>query len=161
MRRFWYEEIRPSQTCGYIFLHSSMQISFNLARFLGFLWWTCFFNVPQRFSIGLRSGDLLGHWRTLVFFLVNRFDFKLAVSFGSLTCWNVSFRLPPCIKIWWCMAPSIFPSTLWSAPLSCAEKQPQVIILPHPCFTVGMVFFGSYAVPFFLQTWGVALDPIS
>ena len=56
-RWFSYEEIRPSQTCGDIFLHSSMQIYFNSARFLGFLWWICFFYVPQRFSIGLRAGD--------------------------------------------------------------------------------------------------------
>jgi len=36
----------------------------------------------------IEVGDLLGHMRTLIVFLVNHFDSKLAVCFGSLSCWK-------------------------------------------------------------------------
>ena len=48
---------------------------------------------PQWFSIGLRSGDSLGHWRTFIFFLLNHSRVKFAACLGSLSCWNVHLRL--------------------------------------------------------------------
>src|SRR4029434_10902652 len=47
------------------------------------------------------------------------------------------------------MAPSIVPSMQWSRPVPLAEKQPQSIMFPPPCLTVGMV---SYSAFFPLQT---------
>src|SRR4029434_1821588 len=47
------------------------------------------------------------------------------------------------------MAPSIVPSMQCSRPLPLAEKQPQSIMFPPPCLTVGMV---SYSAFFPLQT---------
>src|SRR4029434_9389082 len=44
------------------------------------------------------------------------------------------------------IAPSIVPSMQWSRPVPLAEKQPQSIMFPPPCLTVGMVFLGSYSV---------------
>src|SRR4029434_7541911 len=59
------------------------------------------------------------------------------------------------------MAPSIVPSMQWSRPVPLAEKQPQSIMFPPPCLTVGMVFLGSYSAFFPLQTWQVEWMPKS
>src|SRR4029434_10077416 len=56
------------------------------------------------------------------------------------------------------MAPSIVPSMQWSRPVPLAEKQPQSIMFPPPCLTVGMV---SYSASFPLQTRQVELMPKS
>ena len=45
-------------------------------------------------------------------------------------------------------APFIFPSILTSLPVPAAEKHPHSLMLPLPCYTVGMV-------PGFLQTLGI------
>ena len=55
----------------------------------------------------------------------------------------------------------MMPSILWSAPVPPAAKHPHNIMLPPPCFTVGMVFFGLQAFPFFLQTQRWSLWPNS
>ena len=60
-----------------------MNISFNSAIFFRLLCRILFFSVPQRFSIGLKSGDWLGNWRTLIFPLLNH------SRLGSLSSWNV------------------------------------------------------------------------
>ena len=59
------------------------------------------------------------------------------------------------------MAPFILPSIRWSRPVLLAEKHPQSIRFPPPCFTVGMVFLGLYSAFFFLQTRRVELMPNS
>src|SRR4029434_8582948 len=59
------------------------------------------------------------------------------------------------------MAPSIVPSMQWSRPVPLAAKQPQSIMFPPPCLTVGMVFLGSYSAFFPLQTRQVELMPKS
>ena len=41
------------------------------------------------------------------------------------------------------------------------EKQPHSIMLPPPCLTVGNVFFGLKASPFFRQTYATSLWPKS
>ncbi len=50
----------------------------------------CFgtFNSLQRFSMGLRSGDWLGHSRTLKCFLRSHSFVARAVCLGSLSCWK-------------------------------------------------------------------------
>src|SRR4029434_10681082 len=59
------------------------------------------------------------------------------------------------------MAPSIVPSMRWSHPVPLAEKQPQSIMFPPPCLTVGMVFLGSYSAFFPLYMRQVELMPKS
>ena len=59
------------------------------------------------------------------------------------------------------MALSIVPSMQWSRPVPLAEKQPQSIMFPPPCLTLGMVFLGSYSAFFPLQTRRVELMPNS
>ena len=56
------------------------------------------------------------------------------------------------------MAPFILPSIRWSRPVPLAEKHPQSIRFPPPCFTVGMVFLGLYSAFLFLQTRRVELS---
>ncbi len=44
------------------------------------------------FSMGLRSGDWLGHSRTLMCFFLSHSFVALAVCFWSLSCWNTHPR---------------------------------------------------------------------
>ncbi len=59
------------------------------------------------------------------------------------------------------MAPSILHSIRWSRPVLFAEKHPQSMMFPPPCFMVGMVFLGFYSSFFFLQTRWVDFIPKS
>ncbi len=105
---------------GGILSHSSLQILSKSLRFPGWRLATRTFSSLHRFSMGWRSGDWLGHSRTLMCFLLSHSFVALAVCFGSLSCWT----------------------THPSVPL--AEKHPQSIMFPPPCLMVGMVFLGSY-----------------
>ncbi len=126
------------------------------------------FSSLHRFSIGFRSGDWLGHSRTLKCFLQRHFLVALAVCLGSLSCWKTQPR--PIFnaltegrrllaKILLCMALTILPSIRCSRPVPFAEKHPQSMMFPPPCFTVGMVL-GLYS-SFFLQTRRVEFIPKS
>ena len=46
----------------------------------------------HRFSVGFKSGLLLGHSRTFTFLFRSHSSVALAVCFGSLSCWNVNLR---------------------------------------------------------------------
>ncbi len=138
-----------------------------------FIFWSCrwatqSFSSLYRFSIGFRSGDWLGHSRNLKFFLRSHSLVALAVCLGSLSCWKTQpwpifnaltegRRL--LAKIPRYMAPSNLPSIRCSRPVPFAEKHPQSMMFPPPCFTVGMVFLGLYSS--FLQTWRVEFIPKS
>ncbi len=67
--------------------HSSLQILSKSLRFRG---WrsTRTFSSLHRFSMGFRSGDWLGHSRTLMCFFLSHSFVALAVCFGSFSCWN-------------------------------------------------------------------------
>ncbi len=145
-----------------------MQISSRAVMFWGCRWATRTFNSLQRFSMGLRSGDWLGHSRTLKYFLRSHSFVARAVCLGSLSCWKTQ----PCfifnaladgrrfsIKISRYMAPFILSFTQISRPGPFAEKQPQSMMFPPPCFTVGMVFFGCNSAFFLLQTRQVEFLP--
>ncbi len=128
-----------------------MQISSRAVMFWGCRWATRTFNSLQRFSMGLRSGDWLGHSRTLKCFLRSHSFVARAVCLGSLSCWKTQPRFifsaladvrRFSLKISWYMAPFILSFTQISRPGPFAEKQPQSMMFPPPCFTVGMAFFG-------------------
>ncbi|CAB1349969.1 unnamed protein product [Coregonus sp. 'balchen'] len=59
------------------------------------------------------------------------------------------------------MAPFILSFTRISRPGPFAEKHPQSMMFPPPCFTVGMVFFGCNSAFFVLQTRRVEFLPKS
>src|SRR4029434_4256259 len=80
---------------------------------------------------------------------------KVAFSMGG----NEGMRFKPNIPRY--MAPSIVSSMQWSRPVPLAEKQPQSIMFPPPCLTVGMVFLGPYSAFFPLQTRQIELMPKS
>ncbi len=44
--------------------------------------------LPPQIFVGLRSGDWLGHSRTLMCFFLSHSFVALAVCFGLLSCWN-------------------------------------------------------------------------
>ncbi len=69
-----------------------MQISSRAVMFWGCRWATRTFNSLQRFSMGLRSGDWLGHSRTLKCFLRSHSFVARAVCLGSLSCWKTQPR---------------------------------------------------------------------
>ncbi len=147
-----------------------MQISSRAVMFWGFRWATRTFNSLQRFSMGLRSGDWLGHSRTLKCFLRSHSFVARAVCLGSLSCWKTQPRFifnaladgrRFSLKISWYMAPFIISFTQISRPGPFAEKQPQSMMFPPPCFTVGMVFFGCNSAFFLLQTRQVEFLPKS
>ncbi len=66
-----------------------------------------------------------------------------------------------CANIDWYLELFIIPSTLTKAPVPAEEKQPQSVMLPPPCFTVGMVFLWWCAVLFLCQTYLLELWPKS
>ena len=59
------------------------------------------------------------------------------------------------------IAAFIFPAILTSLPVPAAEKHSHSMMLPPPCFTVGMVLTWWWVVPSFLQTWHLAFTPKS
>ncbi len=67
----------------------------------------------------------------------------LAVCLGSLSCWKMNrrpslrSRFSSMMSLY--IAAFIFPSILTSLPVPAAEKHPHSMMLPPPCFTVGMV----------------------
>ncbi len=103
-------------------------------RFWGCRWATRCFSSLQRCSIGFRSGDWLGHSRTLKCFLWSHSLVALAVCLGSLSCWKtqprpifnaLTERRRLLAKISRYMAPFILPSIRCSRPVLFAEKHPK------------------------------------
>ncbi len=161
VKRFLQVFTRFSHTVAGILAHSSMQISSRAVMFWGCRWATRTFNSLQRFSMGLRSGDWLGHTRTLKYFLRSPSFVARAVCLGSLSCWKTQPRFifnaladgrRFSLKISRYMAPFILSFTQISRPGPFAEKQPQSMMFPPLCFTVGMLFFGCNSAFFLLQT---------
>ncbi len=111
-----------------------MQISSRAVMFWGCRWAIWTFNSLQRLSMGLRSGDWLGHSRTLKCFLRSHSFIARAVCLGSLSCWKTQPRFifnaladgrRFSLKISQYMAPFILSFTQISRPCPFAEKQPQ------------------------------------
>ncbi len=147
-----------------------IQVFSRSFRLWGCRWATESFSSLHRFSIGFRTGDWLGHSRTLKCFLRSHSLVALSVCLGSLSCWKTQPR--PIFnaltegrrllaKILQIMAPSILPSIRCSRPVPFAKKHPQSMMFPPPCITVGMMFLGLYSSFFFLQTRQVEFIPKS
>ncbi len=120
-------------TAAGILAHSSIQVFSRSFRFWGCRWATQSFSSLHRFSIGFRSGDWLGHSRTLKCFLRSHSLVALAVCLGSLSCWKTQLRpifnaltegRRSLAKILRYMAPSILHSIRCSHPVPFAEKHP-------------------------------------
>ena len=144
------------QILGGILVHSSLQILSKSLRFQGCCLAT--FSFLHRFSMGFRSGDWLGHSRTLICFFLSLSFVALAVCFGSLSCWKSHLRPKEVVTQNFRVHGPIHPpldTVKSSCPLSW-ETPPKDKVAP-PCFTVGMV----YSAFLFLQTRRAELMPNS
>ncbi len=83
---------RFAHISGGILSHFSLQILSKSLRFRGWRLATRTFSSLHRFSMGWRSGDWLGHSRTLMCFFLSHSFVALAVCFGSLSSWNTHPR---------------------------------------------------------------------
>ena len=80
----------------------------------------------------------------------------------SVSCWNkqLFFNFDVWADLWtlayrmyWYLVKTILTSTCTILPVPPAATQPQSIMDPPQCFTVGKGFFSKKASPFFLQTY--------
>ena len=126
--------------------HSSLLKSSILSSLKVVLLELFFFSIRHKSAIGLKSGDWLGHFNTLISLSANHFRVALAVCFGSLSCWNQHSLMNPIFSTDFCklsskicryLTRSILPPIIPSVPTSLKEKQPQMIMFPLPCFTGG------------------------
>ena len=143
------------------FSQSSLQILSSSVRLDGERCCAAIFRSLQRCLIGLKCGLLLGHSRTCrdlsrshsyidcVLRVVVLLEGEPSPSLRSEAHWS---RFSQRISLYF--APFIFPSTLTCLPVPDTEKHPHSMMLPPPCFTVGMV-------PGFLQTCRLAFRPQS
>ena len=120
--------------------------------------WTSLFMSLQRWSIEFKSRLWLAHSRTPKDLSRSHYCIVLAVFCWkenlrpSLRSWVLRSKFSSRISLYFAMF--IFPSILISLPVPATEKHPHSMMLPQPCFTVGMV-------PDFLQTWRLAFRPKS
>ncbi len=127
---------------GGILSHSSLQILSKSLRFRGWRLATRTFSSLHRFSMGLRSGDWLGHSRTLMCFFWSHSFVALAVCFGSLSCWNTHPRLEPCTGLKFRPIARPWPETLrhLARPVSNSLSEFLARVRPEPVF-----FFFSFS----------------
>ena len=127
-----------------------------------------FSDLSRDVQIGFKPGLWLGHSRTFTELSWSHSFDILAVCLGS--CWKMNRRPSLRSRALWSrfssrmslyIAAFIFPSIMTSLPVPAAEKHPHSMMLPPPCFTVGMVLAWWWAAPGFLQTWCLAFTPKS
>lgn len=111
--------------CGKILAHSSWKIIFSP------LWWTRDFKILYKCSLEFKSGDWWHHaWSSPVI---------PAVCLESSSCWNV--HLTPGFGF---VVGEIHASFNEDYCLQRINPMQRIMMLPPRCFTVGMVFLGSY-----------------
>ncbi len=138
-----------------------MQISSRAVMFWGCRWATRTSKLPPKIFYGVEIWRLARPLQDLEMLLTKPLLRCRAVCLGSLSCWKTQPRFifnaladgrRFSLKISRYMAPFILSFTQISRPGPFAEKQPQSMMFPPPCFTVGMVFFGCNSAFFLLQT---------
>ncbi len=128
------EFTRAVQVVAGILFHSSIMTSRSCWMLDTWFFSTFRLRMPHMCSIGFRSRDVLGHSITfrrkavvvLVVMLENSFWRE-----GIIFC----FRMSPY------MLESMFPSMNRSSPVPAVVMQPQTMMLPPPCLTVGKAQF--------------------
>ena len=85
----WISFLRVSD--GISFQYCLMQdfkvsLSSNLHLFL----YIILGKIPHKFSIGFKSGDLVGQSKTSIFFILNQYFMSLDVCIAVLSCWKMA-----------------------------------------------------------------------
>ena len=142
------------------FAHSSLQHLSSSIRLDGKRRCTAIFRSLQRCSIGFKSGLWLGHSSTFTELSWSHSFDILPVSLGPLSCWKMNRHPSLRSRALWSrfssrmslyIAVFIFLYILTSLPVPATKKHPHSMMLPPPCFTVGMVLAWWWAVLGFLE----------
>ncbi len=148
------EFTRAAQVVAGILFHSSIMTSRSCWMLDTWCFSTFRLRMPHMCSIGFRSGDILDHSITFNFSFISKAVVILAMCLGSLLCWKTGVRHSfwrEGIMLWFRMSQymleSMFPSMNRSSPVPAALMQPQTMMLPAPCLTVGKAQFSWYSSP--------------
>ena len=148
------EFTRASQVATGMLFHSSMTTSRSWRIFETLRTSTFRLRIPQRCSIGFKSGDMLDQSITFTLSLFSKAVVVLEVCLGSLSCWNIALRpsfwregIMLCCSISQYMLEFMFPSMKSNSPTPAALMQPQTMTFPPPCLTVGMTHLSLYFSP--------------
>ena len=102
--------------------HSSMMTSWSWQIFETLHTSTFRLKIPQRCSIGFKSGDMLGQSITFILSLFSKAMVVLEVCLGSLSCWNTALLtsfwrevIMFCYSILQYMLEFIFPSMKYNS----------------------------------------------
>ncbi len=148
------EFTRAPQVVTGVLFHSSLTTSRS--------WWmletlrsfTFRLRMPHRWSIGFRSGDMLGQSITFALSFFSKALVVLEVRLGSFSCWNTAL-LPSlrregivlCFSMSQYMLAFTDPSMNCSSPAPAVLMQPQIMTHPPPCLTVGKTHLSLYSSP--------------
>ena len=148
------EFTRASQVAIGMPFHSSMTTSRSRWIFETMLTSTFQLMIPQRFSIGFKSGDMLGQSITVTPSLFSKAEVILEMCLGSLSCWNTALRpsfwregIILCCSISQYMLEFMFTSMKCNSQTPATLMQPQTMTFPPPCLTVGMTRLSLYSSP--------------
>ncbi len=138
------EFTRAAQVVAGILFHSSIMTSRSCWMLDTWCFSTFRLRMPHMCSIGFRSGDILGHSITFTFSSCH-----LGGVFGVVMLENSFWRegIIFCFRMSQYMLESMFPSMNRSSPVPAALMQPQTMMLPPPCLTVGKAQFSWYSSP--------------
>ena len=125
------EFTRASQVATGMLFHSSMMTLQSWQIFETLHTSTFHLRIPQRCSIGFKSGDMLGQSITFTLSLFSKAMVVLEVCLGSLSCWNTSL-LPSfwregiilCSSISQYLLEFMFPSMKYNSPTPAALMHP-------------------------------------
>ena len=129
------EFTRASQVATGMLSHSSMTTSQSWRIFETLRTSTFRLRIPQRCSIGFKSGDMLDQSITFTLSLFSKAVVVLEVCLGSLSCWNTAPRpsfwregiMLRC-SISQYMLDFMFPSMKCNSPTPAAPIQPQTML---------------------------------
>ena len=125
------EFTRASQVATWMLFLSSMTTSRSWQIFEILHTSTSRLRIPQRFSIGFMSGDILGQSITFILSLFSKAMVVLQVCLGLLSCWNTALLpifwregIMLCCSISQHMSELMFSSMKYNSPTPAALMQP-------------------------------------
>ncbi len=143
------ELTRAAQVVAGILFHSSIMISQSCWMLDMWCFSTFRLRMPHMCSIGFRSGDILGH--SFTFSFISKAAVILLcvwggyyvgkLQFGTVSEGRASSSASECHSTCW------IPSMNHSSPVPAVLMQPQTMMLPPPCLTVGKAQFSWYSSP--------------